>query len=308
LLACPLLANSILRYNTSLVYKKVGYMRQSIQSMLCVLVSCFCLSGCSVSFIYNNLSWLSSWYLDDYVSLSAKQQQQFDEEFKAFQYWHRTTQLALYYQQLELLKRQIIKGISEDQIKSHRSLVQTHWTNLLIRAKPQLIELAYSLDKAQRNSLIKSIKESNEARYNENKHKNTESWHQKRCEKQQDFYTKRLGRLTNSQKQKICHYIKATSPLAALRFEYSQTRLKNIESAFLMTKSRAEYETLFTEIIINSNALKSEQYRILSASNTEIYVSLFHVMMNSLNDTQKQHFIAELNELIEILKILEFDS
>lgn len=283
-------------------------MRQNIQSMLCVLMSCFCLSGCSISFIYNNLSWLSSWYLDDYVSLSVKQQQQFDEEFKAFQYWHRTTQLALYYQQLELLKRQIIKGISEDQIKSHRALVQTHWTNLLTRAKPQLIELTYSLNKAQRNTLLKSIKENNEARYNDNKPESLESWHQDRCEMQQGFYKKWLGRLTHSQKQKICHYIKATSPLAELRFEYSQTWFATIESAFLMTKSKAEYETLFTEIIINANALKSEEYRILSASNTEIYVSLFHVMMNSLNDMQKKHVIDELNELIEILKTLEFDS
>jgi phenylpyruvate tautomerase PptA (4-oxalocrotonate tautomerase family) len=283
-------------------------MRQNIQSMLCVLVSCFCLSGCSVSFIYNNLSWLSSWYLDDYVSLSAKQQQQFDEDFNAFQYWHRTTQLVIYYQQLEQLKRQIIKGISEDQIKSHRSLVQTYWTNLITRAKPQLIELTYSLDEAQRNTLLKSIKENNEARYNDNKPDNIESWHQERCEIQQGFYKKWLGRLTNSQKQKICHYIKATSPLAELRFEYSQAWFKNIESALLITISRAEYEYLFTEIITNSNALKSDQYRILLANNTEIYVSLFHVMMNSLNDTQKQHLIAELNELIEVLKILEFDS
>ena len=283
-------------------------MRQNIQSMLCVLVSCFCLSGCSVSFIYNNLSWLSSWYLDDYVSLSAKQQQQFDEDFNAFQYWHRTTQLVIYYQQLEQLKRQIIKGISEDQIKSHRTLVQTYWTNLITRAKPQLIELTYSLDEAQRNTLLKSIKENNEARYNDNKPDNIESWHQERCEIQQGFYKKWLGRLTNSQKQKICHYIKATSPLAALRFEYSQAWFKNIESALLITISRAEYESLFTEIITNSNALKSDQYRILLASNTEIYVNLFHVMMNSLNDTQKQHLIAELNELIEVLKILEFDS
>lgn len=283
-------------------------MRQNIQSIICVLLSCFCLSGCSISFIYNNLSWLSSWYLDDYVSLTTEQQQQFDKDFKALHSWHRSTQIALYYQQLERLKVQISKGISVDQIKSHLALVQTHWTNLRTRAKPELIELTYSLDETQRNTLLKSIKENNEARYNDNKPENIESWYQERCEIQQDFYKKWLGRLRSSQKQTICHYMKATSPLAALRFEYSQTWFTNIESALMINKSRTEYESLLTELMTNPNTLKSEQYRILSASNIEVYVGLFHVMLNDLNDLQKQHLIKALNELIETLEALELDN
>ena len=157
-------------------------MRQNIQSIICVLLSCFCLSGCSISFIYNNLSWLSSWYLDDYVSLTTEQQQQFDEDFKAFHSWHRNTQIALYYQQLERLKVQISKGINKAQIKSHRDLVQTHYTNLITHSKPQLLDLIYNLDLTQRNTLLQSIKENNEVRFNDNKPENSESWYQERCE------------------------------------------------------------------------------------------------------------------------------
>ena len=282
-------------------------MQHNIRSIICVLVSCFCLSGCSLGFIYNNLSWLSSWYVDDYVSFSAKQQQQFNDDFKAFQHWHRTTQLALYTNQLERFKRQLIEGITEEQINSHRDLLQAHWHNLIMHAKPQLVDLTYSLDLTQRSMLLESIKEKNQERYNDSQYKNIESWHQERCDAQKDFYNKWLGRLTNLQKQKICDYVKATSPLAAFRFEYSNTWFTNIESALLLTKGRAEFEVMLTDTITNAGALKTEQYRILSENNAQVYIRLFLVMMESINSSQKQHIIDELNELIDTLKTLEFD-
>ena len=90
--------------------------RQSKKLMTVVFGSLF-LTGCSFTFVYNNLDWWVDWYLDDYVSLNKSQQKAFDERFTQLHDWHRATQLSAYANQLKSLQAQINQGITPEQIQ-----------------------------------------------------------------------------------------------------------------------------------------------------------------------------------------------
>ena len=74
---------------------------------LILLFGFLLLVGCSTKFTYNNLDWLIHWYVDDYVELSDRQENLFDEHFANWLNWHRSEELAKYVKHLKSLKADV---------------------------------------------------------------------------------------------------------------------------------------------------------------------------------------------------------
>ena len=68
-----------------------------------LLFAIFCLGGCSTKFAYNNIDWLIYWYIDDYIELTPKQEQAFDEKLSGWLEWHKQQELPQYLSHIDEL-------------------------------------------------------------------------------------------------------------------------------------------------------------------------------------------------------------
>jgi hypothetical protein len=280
-------------------------MQFSMRNGLIIITSSFFLTACSFSFIYNNLAWLSSWYLDDYVELTPQQQQLFDSAFTEFHSWHRQTQLSLYYQQLTLFKQQVNLGLSRDDINQHFSLIKNHWFSLREQAKSPLLTLTHSLSDIQRKQVIDEIEDNNKRRIDDYDQLSEQKWISKQCKNTQKQLKKWLGKLTSDQKLTVCNQTKTLKPTFSHWMAYRGRWHSGLETALLLAVDKQQYEMLFTELISSPDSLKTTQYKALSKNNNQVYVNIAHFMINNLTAKQLRKLNRELDDVIDELKSLE---
>ena len=280
-------------------------MQFSFSNGLIVIISSFLLTACSFSFVYNNLAWLSSWYLDDYVEFTPPQQQAFDSAFIELHSWHRKTQLSLYYQQLTLFKEQVNRGMSEIDINEHFSFIQNHLLSLREQAKSPLLILTHSLSDDQKKQVIDEIEDNNQRRINDHKQLSEQKWVLKQCKNIRKQLKKWLGKLTSNQKLAVCKQTKALKPTFSHWMAYRDKWHKGLETALLLTVDKQQYEMLFTELISYPDSSKTAQYKVLSKNNSQVYVNLVHSMINNLTAKQQRKLNRELDDVIDELKDLE---
>ena len=85
-------------------------MKNSIYAFMLVIIV-FSITSCSTKLAYNNLDWLASWYVDDYVNLTDTQEDEFDTKLDAFLMWHRNIELQNYILQIKTIQADINKGV-----------------------------------------------------------------------------------------------------------------------------------------------------------------------------------------------------
>lgn len=135
-------------------------------SMKCILLISLCclLYGCSNSFVYNNLDWISEWVIDDYIDLNNQQESLLEDRLDAIHLWHRQQELPKYRSQLEQLSQQLktpplsYQEVLQQviQIESHGQRLRTHISAEIAKivpqlSAPQISALFISLEKKNKN-------------------------------------------------------------------------------------------------------------------------------------------------------------
>ena len=124
-----------------------------------VLLCCVLLVGCSFAarLAYNNLDWLSSRWVNDYVDLNREQQAAFDAAFQRWWQWHRQTQLPAYARQLEALASAVTDGVEREEIGQALQAVEGFMLAALERGFEDVAQLLRSLDDAQVDELLAAL-------------------------------------------------------------------------------------------------------------------------------------------------------
>ena len=270
-----------------------------------IALSVLLLTSCSASFTYNNLTWLSSFWVDDYVDLNKQQNKQLKEIINTTQQWHRDTQLPAYKQDIENLKSLFNQNLNHAQLKEQVVFARAHWKNLLEHAHFSLAQLGYTLSTDQRDEFIQNIQDQiNEDReqYNEQSSKERKT---KRLENQLDYYSDWLGKLTDKQKQLITDANNKHTESGGLWLDYKQTRLDAAKSIMVdETLSEDEFVTKLSYVIKEREAFMSEEQLAINASNLDLYVNLLIELAPTLNKKQRESVNDEFDSLIETLNDL----
>jgi len=132
--------------------------------MALLLVS---MTACSTKLAYNNLDWIVSWYVDDYVTLTSTQEKQLDSSIESLLLWHRKTELQNYVVQIKYIKIDLNNGIKQATIKNYINALKQFWNAILLKAEPEMMQLAYSLSDKQATELLAEIEQQNLKKIND---------------------------------------------------------------------------------------------------------------------------------------------
>ncbi|WP_046006401.1 DUF6279 family lipoprotein [Pseudoalteromonas rubra] len=276
---------------------------------LLMVLALLTMTGCSTKFIYKNADWLSYWYLDDYISLTDEQEEQFDTRLGAWLAWHKTQELTRYAEQLTALKSDIENNkITLVRIEYHQAQMLAHWHRLRAKVVPDLVEMAPMLSEAQASELFDALAEG-EAERAEKRSKRSEQKKHKRWLKERKKNLKRwIGRLSAEQESRIAQLYDQQSSTADLWSDY-RTRYQGALRALFAQPERGDaFKARLSELLMAPEQFRSEQLNQVNEQNRKANHQYLLDVYQSLSDKQKKRLISELEEVIEDIESLAQDD
>lgn len=269
----------------------------------CILLLC----SCSASFTYNNISWLSSFWIDDYIALNKQQNKQLKKIIETTQHWHRTTQLPVYRQDIQNIKTAFNEGLKSEQLKNQVVFAKKHWRNLLDHAYLPLVELGLTLTPSQRKELIDNIQEKINEERDEFNNKTLSTRKKDRLDAQLNYYQQWLGKLSTEQKTFISLANDKHQDANGHWLEYKQKRLHAAKGILENTSlSRAEFIKRLSIVIKERELYMSQALLKMNEENLTLHTALLDTLNATLSDKQRKNvndrfdkLIATLNDIIK---------
>lgn len=272
-----------------------------MKNKLLVCLLCLMASGCSLSFMYNNVDWWINWYLDDYVDLNRQQQKAFDEQLTELHKWHRRTQLVQYAEQAELLKQQVNEGITQEQLRAHFEQFRQHWSVFINKAAPKIAKLTTQLSDKQKQEFIEALKEEHQERLEDHDELPRDKWQKRRAKDIIEDLKEWFGKLTKSQKAKVTEFANNYQSTFKVWMDYRQSWQSEFFT-LLSQQPDAIYEKALAELFIHGRSrLMSDEFKTLSDENNVIMYDIMHYQMNNLTKKQLKKFNRKMDNLIEDL-------
>lgn len=268
---------------------------------LFLLLSFCCLfSGCTNKFVYNNIDWISEWYLHDYVKLNASQNDLLETQLDAIHYWHRHNELPKYRQQLVQLSTDLNElPMSTEKLQAHLHGFEMHWQRLRRKGSYYLSKMAPLLNAQQVNYLFNYLEQKNQYRLQEFKAQSRQEYNHNKYQRILDFIEDRLGSVTIEQKSFVQHFIDKSALLQVEHIDY----LRRYQQALRLTFESENPRTLREELkkLLNDSVrFQTPEYKQQIKRNRQLAQQLLTEISSTLTDKQLLHLSLEINDLIRL--------
>ncbi|WP_394189917.1 DUF6279 family lipoprotein [Pseudoalteromonas atlantica] len=265
-------------------------------------------SGCSASFTYNNIGWLSGFWIDDYVDLNKQQSQTVKLLIKDTRDWHRTSQLPLYKSDLIYLQNILSDSPSEQALIEHFNNSREHWQTLVNKIAQPLIDVAKSLDENQKMQFIAKIRDDINEELEEYEKQTDAERSEERLEKQTDTYKEWLGKLSQQQLTLIAKANDSYEPRFVQWQKYKNTRLDALVAVFDNPAiNEAEFSQNMLHIITEREAFMSQELIAATEKNQALYAKLLVELRHTLSPKQIKHAKDKFKDMIEEIDDLIVD-
>ncbi|MCB4438232.1 DUF6279 family lipoprotein [Alteromonas sp. McT4-15] len=268
-----------------------------------VVVFVSLLSACSSKFAYDNLDWWVYWYLDDYIELNNKQEEQFDSYLQKWLSWHKQSELTRYKAHLQQVKSQVINNeMDYDTIYANFDMAKAHWERVRDEISPQLAILAKELSDDQVVQLFAALEKDNKEEEKERKEKLEESAAKRlesRIERMEESVEERIGGLSQPQKQIIASYAQQFVSTSEEWLKYQRDIQNAARRIFVTRSTNTNFANDLTALMQNPEQYRSDAFKQASAHNTKLTATMMAELFTTLNAKQKEKLVEELDELID---------
>lgn len=270
------------------------------------------ITSCSTKLTYNNLDWIVSWYIDDYVKLTDTQENEFDKKLETLLLWHRKTELKNYITQIKTIQIDLNKGITPSNIENYFKSVTRFLEVALVKAEPDIVKLAYSLSDKQAGSFLVEFEQQNIDKIEKFEEESKEKRSEKRFEKFEEQVTSFVGKLNTQQKKLLDEGNNQLLSSFQERIKFRRQWADTIRGAYVIRarslgdtdKKKKGFELALKQSILESNSLRSVKYSNILDHNQRVRVNTLYQIITSLDEQQLKHLNEKLNETIEDLEAL----
>ncbi|TFW27189.1 DUF6279 family lipoprotein [Duganella callida] len=157
----------------------------------------------SLRLAYNNGDTLLYWWIDGYVDLNGDQKEWVKDDIDKLFRWHRKTQLNDYIQLLQTAQRQLTVGPTQADLQTDFDEIKKRTQSLLMKAAPELADLARSLQPDQITALERKFASNNAEFRKKNMRGDAEAQQRFRYKKSMDQFELWFGGFTSEQEEAI---------------------------------------------------------------------------------------------------------
>lgn len=260
-----------------------------LRLVLVALLASTLLGGCVIRVVYNQLDWLTLWYVDDYVDLDRAQEEQARSLITQTLRWHRATQLPRY----AALARTILAGIdapvSEAFVADRYAEVVVLWDEFLQQVCPDVAALLKTLSDRQVGELFARLAEKNEELEDDYSGTDSEERRIKQSKAIIRMFRRFTGRLNPAQEVLIRSETEKSHDLSA---DWLRRRAAWQEAFRVLMDGRKVdpgFEARFTNLVLNPNQFDSPGYRELVQENQQRFFRLVADVLGTLTPAQEEH-------------------
>ncbi len=280
-----------------------------------LLLACGLLTGCGLQFTYNQLDWLGSWYVRDYVSLTAPQKVEFKRRWNDQLDWHRSSELSRYAELLETFQTAINTGLDMQQLISLSDRVEVLYRATLTNLAPDLVYFAAQTSDQQARQLLDSMAEKNRKWEKKFVLPSSHKRARRRIDRTTDNIEEWTGRLSRAQRARINRWNQQLMPIARQMLAHRQKWHGLLEHYFdnrLTPAALADFggpeSATLADLITDPELLWSDDYRTGIEHNKQATLEMLLDIFSHLSARQMKHLNRKLNNTIEDLYELAGDT
>lgn len=265
------------------------------------LVLTLALSGCGMTFVYNNLSMLTPWLVDDYIDLNRDQKQQYQTYLKDIHAWHREYELPQYHRILAELNAHLeTSELDANFLQSHLLQLRTRWQVLTQQATPAIIEMAKTLSDEQVAELADNLVKANNKRLEDAEELSDKTRNKEFISDVSDW----MGRLSDEQKILLTHYIESSPRVTTLTVEAHQVFQQQMLDLLANRQSdnfAESFAALLTDPLNSEPGLRLTEFRI---QRLERQIDLYVELWRGASDKQRRKVRNKLQGYLDDLDSL----
>lgn len=255
------------------------------------------IAGCaSIKFGYNRLDWIAGWQLGRFVDLDPEQEKLFDERFRVFWHWHRTTQLTLYVRDLRELAALVDQPLAADQVERYLKLSQDHAGRALQEIVPDTARVLQTFDDDQVKELLANMAEKRRDRAEESADMTAEELREE-AEAQMVRSLKRwIGAPTRDQERRIRDWAHERQYAGSVWHQYQEAWA----SAFTETLAHRrdpDFQQRLSVLFDHGRVPYSDEMEKVQEHNRRLWIGLMADLSASLDARQRKHLRQKLTEL-----------
>ncbi|MBL3824913.1 MULTISPECIES: DUF6279 family lipoprotein [Marinobacter] len=263
-----------------------------------ILVLAFGLVGCSSTKVaYRYADWGIVWWVEDYVSLTADQKQQLNNDIAQLRQWHCSAELPRYQAWLDELESDVSnKPPDQATIEYHQQQLFSFFPSLLERAAPVATNLLSSLSDEQVQELADNMGQSQREMEEEFLADSPEATAEARAERTAERVERWLGELNSNQRD----IVRQWSANRGAQTEIWLQGRRNWQLALLeILEGRDEptFEAELEYLILNSEEVRGEAYKAMMAESRVAMASLMHDLILAGDNTTLAHLQNRAVEL-----------
>ena len=270
-----------------------------------ILVLCILLAGCSATrLVYNQLDWVTVWYLNGHFSLDDVQEDQLREAVNRNLEWHRRTQLPQYAEFCRELDRDAGGVITEETLELRYQRVVALGDDLLRHALPDVSAFFLTLSDEQVDEFIASLKDDNQELWDEYAGETPEERLERREQAAFKGFKRVIGRLTDEQKQLIRSYMVNMHDVSEYWIE--SRRRWQLDFRDLVRERPAEpaFTDRLTELMLDPNQTDDAGYRQKVDENKQNFIAMTAALSGTLTEKQRKRVSKRLTNFARDFEIL----
>ncbi len=251
-------------------------------------------AGCSTAFTYRHLDWLIPWYVDGYVDLTRDQRHLLQDQLWPVLAWHEEEELGHYLDILDRLETELQKEVSAEQVRS--------WADEVIAAVERVeqnmlnvaLEFSESLSDEQLAEFMESVWEEHREYEDEFLSRTDQEYVEENAENLEEFLERFTGRLTDRQEDTL---LRAAGSLRRFDSVWLEDHEQWLNTLGPLLKREPGWEQAIRAAYANRTLQRSQEYTDLLEYNTEVVSTAFAEVLNSMNEKQRKHVFAEIEDL-----------
>ena len=259
------------------------------------------LSACSTKLAYNNLDWLASWYLDDFVELTDQQEEEFERRLSAILIWHREEELPQYKAQLLLLEQQLQSPDTHVlQWSQHIQNISAHWLRIRNKASLDMAIMAPDLSNEQVNAFFAALKEHNQEKREEFDEMPAQEIQEKRIENIVEKFEEHMGWVSPAQLAVIEQYVASSNKTPLVYLAYSDRFQLGLKKTFIEV-DKSQLSSHLYELLSHPEQFKLAKTLQGDTSEKRLVANMLQQVHASANEEQLEYLKREIRELIELI-------
>ena len=262
----------------------------------CIVVAfALLLAACSsLRLAYNNGDTLLYWWLDAYIDFDSEQKAEVKQDIDDLFRWHRKTQLQDYAQVLQHAQQQLKGNPTPADLLADYQDVRRRTQALLIKAAPDIAELALSLKPEQLEQMEKKFNKNNSKFRRENMRGDAEEQNKFRYKKSMEQFELWFGGFSREQEAAIRRASDARPLDNALWLDERMRRQRNILSLarrIMQEKPSKEVAVGWINDLIRQSFERMDQgeRKAFFDTYTNSTVELVHTVIRISTPQQKEH-------------------